>query len=197
MAKDFSLLGFLYSKGVSMSDLVLIYNESPFLIKSEVSKQRCELRNTSLTLETVLSNLEPQERLQVQNLITSCHTEVPTGLNVVFNLVTLKDAFESCSKEQKLASLLNLTTYAKENFKVEFDQWSGISLESSDFEKLKSIVKLGIKGVTWKLTYTVKLERTLLDSDFSRIKKTLHDVKATNVNDLGKLVWEWSNKTTN
>ena len=197
MAKDFSLLGFLYSKGVSMSDLVLIYNESPFLIKSEVSKQRCELRNTSLTLETVLSNLEPQERLQVQNLITSCHTEVPTGLNVVFNLVTLKDAFESCSKEQKLASLLNLTTYAKENFKVEFDQWSGISLESSDLEKLKSIIKLGIKGVTWKLTYTVKLERTLLDSDFSRIKKTLHDVKATNVNDLGKLVWEWSNKITN
>lgn len=197
MAKDFSLLGFLYSKGVSMSDLVLIYNESPFLIKSEVSKQRCELRNTSLTLETVLSNLEPQERLQVQNLITSCHTEVPTGLNVVFNLVTLKDALESCSKEQKLASLLNLTTYAKENFKVEFDQWSGISLESSDLEKLKSIVKLGIKGVTWKLTYTVKLERTLLDSDFSRIKKTLHDVKATNVNDLGKLVWEWSNKNTN
>lgn len=197
MAKDFSLLGFLYSKGVSMSDLVLIYNESPFLIKSEVSKQRCELRNTSLTLEDVLSKLEPQERLQVQNLITSCHTEVPTGLNVVFNLVTLKDALESCSKEQKLASLLNLTTYAKENFKVEFDQWSGISLESSDFEKLKSIVKLGIKGVPWKLTYTVKLERTLLDSDFSRIKKTLHDVKATNVNDLGKLVWEWSNKTTN
>lgn len=194
MAKDFSLIGFLYSKGVSLSDLVMIYNESPFLIKSEVMKKGCTLHDKSVSLESVLSELSPNDRLQVQRLITDCHKELPTGLTVAFDLVSLQDVFVSCSKEQKLASLLNLTTYATENFKIEFNQWSGISMESSDLEKLKSIVKLGIKGVVWKLTYTLKLERALVDSDFERIKKTLHGVKAENVNQLGKLVWEWTNK---